>query len=189
MSKMLKRRGQIVLTIFTVTLTTIPAKADVAGDEFFLPHCVTVTNLGKYSKYQIIARVGNVPKPNQEMSFTDVTMIPGSCIKVSYKQAITLHASDKSGVETAQPKLIPGNLRIPYYYKYTDDNSELPWYISDVQDELEIVEITPSAFSLKQKTVYHYNHLYWALSFAAAVVLIITWILKRFRKLPKSLGP
>jgi hypothetical protein len=188
-NKRLKLPTNIILSIALAILIVTPAQADVTGNETFLPHCVKVTNLEKYPKYQIIARVSDIPRPNQKISFKDVTMSAGSCVDVSYKQKINLYAIDKGELGTPQPNFISGNVNIPYYYKYTSDNSELPWYISDVQDELQIVEITPSNLNLKQNTIYHYNYLFWALAFAAAVILIITLIFRRIWKVSKNFDP
>jgi hypothetical protein len=195
-------------------MIAIPAKADVIGNEIFLPHCVKIVNLEKFPDYQIIAR-NYTYRPGKESSalrgLQDVAMKPSSCVSVSYKHRLDFYAANKSelknidltkiidkdqdprisGLDSPQIKLIPGNLQIPYYYKYstTSEDSNLPWYVSDVQDELQIVEITPTVLSLKQKTIYHYNYLFWALAFAAAIVLIIILIFRRIRNLSKSFDP
>jgi hypothetical protein len=186
MKRMLKKTSQVVLAILTIIIVAIPAQADVTGNEFFLPHCVKIANLEKYSNYQIIAKVSLLVRTGQQASAQDTDMQPGSCVSLSYKQTMDFYAIDKSGAGATKPKLIPGNLHIPYYYRYTDDNSELPWYISDVQDELQIVEITPNALSLKQKTIYHHNYLFWALSFFGALILMIILISRRIWKRSKS---
>jgi hypothetical protein len=193
MIKRLKLPTSIILSVSLAISTTMlgitSAQADIAGSEIFLPHCVKVTNLDKYPKYQIIARVSNIPRTGQKVSFKDISMNSGSCVEVYYKYMVNLYAVDKSELGTPEPKFIPGNVNIPYYYKYTSDNSELPWYISAVQDELQIVEITPSALTLKQRTSYHYNYLFWALAFVAALVLIVTLIFRRIWKRSKSFDP
>jgi hypothetical protein len=137
------------IAISTALLVATPARANVAGDEIFLPQCVAVTNLEKHPKYQIIARVSSA-RPNDSKDDKDYIMNPGSCVSVSYTYTISLYAIDKSTAGTSKP--IPGDITIPYYY-YTRD-SELPWYVSDVRDELQIIEVAANKLTLKRKTMF-----------------------------------
>jgi hypothetical protein len=204
---------QIILAVLTAIIVIMPARADVIGDEIFLSHCAKITNLEKFPDHQIIARVYSIQKrfhePTVLRGLQDVAMQPSSCVSLFYKYELAFYAVHKSelknidltkiidkdtdprisGLDSPQIKLIPSDLQIPYYYKYTGEDSNLPWYVSDVQEELQIIDINPSVLKLQQKTIYHNYYLFWALAFAATLVLIITLIFRRIWKIFKSFDP